>query len=136
MVCLIAVNNDVLPAFTCASATGNLQSICLGVNILSFLWLKTLQSEPYLQKPQLHELRELSPNDVLLYILFCIQLQTQFYNNYEELFINFQRFLIFILHFFNFFLPFTISFVTDLFVVVVLKVVFLFLIFFCFSSVV
>ena len=37
MVCLIAVNNDVLPAFTCASATGNLQSICLGVNILSFL---------------------------------------------------------------------------------------------------
>ena len=27
---------DVLPAFTCAIAIGNLGSICLGVNILSF----------------------------------------------------------------------------------------------------
>ena len=27
--------SDVLPAFTCARAIGNLRSICLGVNILS-----------------------------------------------------------------------------------------------------
>ena len=45
MICLISFNNDVLPAFTCASTIGNLQSICLGVTILSCLWLKTLQSE-------------------------------------------------------------------------------------------
>ena len=38
--CLICVTSfskfsDVLPAFTCASAIGNLWSICLGVNILN-----------------------------------------------------------------------------------------------------
>ena len=35
--------SDVLPAFTCASAIGNLFSIGLGANILRYLWLKTLQ---------------------------------------------------------------------------------------------
>ena len=39
MICLISFNkfSDVLPAFTCASAIGNLCSICSGVNILSGL---------------------------------------------------------------------------------------------------
>ena len=37
MICLILFSkfSDVLPAFTCARAIGNLSSICLGVNILS-----------------------------------------------------------------------------------------------------
>ena len=37
MICLISFSkfSDVLPAFTCARAIGNLSSICLGVNILS-----------------------------------------------------------------------------------------------------
>ena len=46
---LISFNkfSDVLPAFTCASDIGNLWSICLGLNILTFecsetLWLETL----------------------------------------------------------------------------------------------
>ena len=36
-ICLISFSKfwDVLPAFTCASAIGNIWSICLGVNILS-----------------------------------------------------------------------------------------------------
>ena len=36
MICLISFNrhSDVLAAFTCAGAIGNLGSICLGVNIL------------------------------------------------------------------------------------------------------
>ena len=36
-ICLISFSkfSDVLPAFTCASAIGNIWSICLGVNILS-----------------------------------------------------------------------------------------------------
>ena len=36
MICLISFNkfSDVLPAFICASTTGNLSSTCLGVNIL------------------------------------------------------------------------------------------------------
>ena len=34
--------SDVLPAFTCARAVGNLWSICLGVNILSCLHSDTL----------------------------------------------------------------------------------------------
>ena len=45
MICLISFSkfSDVLPAFTCASAIGNLGSICLGVNILRPL--------PYLPLP-------------------------------------------------------------------------------------
>ena len=37
MICLISFSkfSDVLPAFTCARAIGNFQSICLGVSILS-----------------------------------------------------------------------------------------------------
>ena len=37
MICLISYNKfpDVLPTFTCARATGNLWSICLGVNIFN-----------------------------------------------------------------------------------------------------
>ena len=44
IICLISFSNfsGVLPAFTWANAIGNLWSICLGVNILSCLWLKTL----------------------------------------------------------------------------------------------
>ena len=36
MICLISFSkfSDVLPAFTCARAIGNLWTICLGVNIL------------------------------------------------------------------------------------------------------
>ena len=36
-ICLISCNelSDLLPAFTCARAIGNLWTICLGVNILS-----------------------------------------------------------------------------------------------------
>ena len=36
-ICLISFNNlsELLPVFTCVRATGNLWSICLGVNILS-----------------------------------------------------------------------------------------------------
>ena len=36
IICLILFNQfpDVLPAFTCSSAIGNLCSICFGVNIL------------------------------------------------------------------------------------------------------
>ena len=39
-ICLISFNklSELLPAFTCARATGNLWSICLGVNILSLEW--------------------------------------------------------------------------------------------------
>ena len=39
MVCLISFSkfSDVLPAFTCTRAIGNVWSICLGVNILSHL---------------------------------------------------------------------------------------------------
>ena len=35
MICLISFSkfSDVLPAFTCANALGNLRSICLGVKI-------------------------------------------------------------------------------------------------------
>ena len=42
--CLISFKKflDVLPAFTCASAIGNLSSICLGVSILILEWLGTL----------------------------------------------------------------------------------------------
>ena len=37
IICLISFNkfSDVLPAFTCACAIGNLSSICLEVNVLS-----------------------------------------------------------------------------------------------------
>ena len=44
MICLISFNkfSDVLPACTCARATGSLRSICLGVNILSCIWSKAL----------------------------------------------------------------------------------------------
>ena len=47
MVCLISVRkfSDVLPAFTCARAIGNLRSICFGVNILVCLRLETIRSE-------------------------------------------------------------------------------------------
>ena len=36
MICLTSFNkfSDVLPAFPCASAIGNLLNICIGVNIL------------------------------------------------------------------------------------------------------
>ena len=39
MICLISFNkfSDVMPAFTCARAIGNLWSISLGVNILTLL---------------------------------------------------------------------------------------------------
>ena len=37
--------SDVLPAFTCVRAIGNLWSICLGVNILRLLWLETLSEK-------------------------------------------------------------------------------------------
>ena len=48
IICLISFSkfSDVLPAFTCANASSNLWSICLGVNILSSLHLKALQLEP------------------------------------------------------------------------------------------
>ena len=41
IVCLISFSkfSDILPAFTGASAIDNLSSICLGVNILSCLWI-------------------------------------------------------------------------------------------------
>ena len=47
MICLILLNkfSDVLPAFTCASAIGNLWRICLGVNILSSFWSEALRLE-------------------------------------------------------------------------------------------
>ena len=37
MICQISLNklSELLPAFTCARAIGNLRSICLGVNILN-----------------------------------------------------------------------------------------------------
>ena len=41
MICLISFGkfSDVLPAFTCARTIGNLESICLGVNIFNpFPW--------------------------------------------------------------------------------------------------
>ena len=37
--------SDVLSAFTCARAIGNLWSICLGGNILNCLWSETLATE-------------------------------------------------------------------------------------------
>ena len=77
MVCLIAVNNDVLLAFTCASATGNLQSICLGVNILNFLWLKTLQSETLSSETlATRATRAKSKRRPSLYIILCLALDT------------------------------------------------------------
>ena len=36
--CLFSKFSDVLPAFTCARAIGNLWGICLGVNILRLEW--------------------------------------------------------------------------------------------------
>ena len=47
IICLITFSkfSDVLPAFTGASAIGNLSRICLGVNILSSVRLKNLRSE-------------------------------------------------------------------------------------------
>ena len=38
-------------AFTCASAIGNLLSICSGVNILICTWLKTLRSNTLATRP-------------------------------------------------------------------------------------
>ena len=37
---------DALPAFSCARATGDLWSICLGVNILRLEWSETLYEKP------------------------------------------------------------------------------------------
>ena len=47
MIFVISFNrfSDVLPAFTCANAIGNLCSICLGVNILNCVQSKTLRTE-------------------------------------------------------------------------------------------
>ena len=52
MIYLFSFNkfSDIVTAFTCASATGNLSSICFGDNILRSewsenLWLDTLASE-------------------------------------------------------------------------------------------
>ena len=38
--------SDVLSAFTCTRAIGNLWSICLGVNILILEWSETLSEKP------------------------------------------------------------------------------------------
>ena len=45
MICLISFTtfSNILPAFTCAGAIDNL--VCLGVSILSYLWLKILWLE-------------------------------------------------------------------------------------------
>ena len=45
MICLISFStfSIILPAFTCAGAIDNL--LCLGVSILSYLWLKILRLE-------------------------------------------------------------------------------------------
>ena len=47
MICLILFSkiSDVLPAFTYASANGNLWRICLVVNILNCLWWETLATQ-------------------------------------------------------------------------------------------
>ena len=47
MICLISFSkfSDVLPAFTCASAIGNLWKIRLGIHILSCFWFKNIRSE-------------------------------------------------------------------------------------------
>ena len=44
LICLISFTKfpDVLPDFTCASAIGNLWSICLALSILRFQWPETL----------------------------------------------------------------------------------------------
>ena len=42
--------SDALPAFTCTSTIGNLQSICLGVNILCCLQSETLAMQATLSK--------------------------------------------------------------------------------------
>ena len=54
MICLTSCSKfwDVLPAFTCARATGNLESICLGVNIFNplpffYFYLKYSISESF-----------------------------------------------------------------------------------------
>ena len=46
--CLISFSkfSDVLLAFTCARAIGNLWSICLGVTILKLKWSETLSEKP------------------------------------------------------------------------------------------
>ena len=41
---------DVLPAFTCKRATGNLWTICLGVNVLRLEWSETLSGVAYPEK--------------------------------------------------------------------------------------
>ena len=48
MICLISCSkcSDVLTAFTCAGALGNLQSICVGVNTLKLKWSDTLSEKP------------------------------------------------------------------------------------------
>ena len=47
MICLISFSkySNVLPAFICASAIGNLCSVCLGLNVLKFEWLEILTTQ-------------------------------------------------------------------------------------------
>ena len=66
MICLISFSkfSDMLPAFTCPRAIGNLSSICLGVNFFNPLpcvdfieeipLLKTLRVNLHLHKEYLH----------------------------------------------------------------------------------
>ena len=50
MICLILFSrfSDVLPAFACARAIGNLWSIWLGANVLRLKWSETLLEQPVL----------------------------------------------------------------------------------------
>ena len=59
--------SDVLPAFTCATALGNLWSISLGLNILRFE-----RQRPYCQRLKLRELRMLIYVEFLFHNLFSI----------------------------------------------------------------
>ena len=57
--------SDVLPAFTCESPIGKLLSICLGVNILSYLRLKTLQLENFCNQVMRSEILAICSPDFL-----------------------------------------------------------------------
>ena len=48
MICVISISTflDVLPAFTCARAIGNLWSTCFGVNILRIEWSEIFSEKP------------------------------------------------------------------------------------------
>ena len=63
MICLILFDkfSDVLPTFTCASAIGNLCSICLGVNILRPLpFASFIGNIPFLKALRINQLSKVT----------------------------------------------------------------------------